>query len=107
MACIATNKNTVPGDKSALVPSGIRMGAPALTSRGLKEDDFAEVARFFDRAVTIASDLKNTEKGKKLKGFREMCMVGPSVHPDLEKLRSDVQSFASGCFCQEIHQFID
>lgn len=95
MACIATNKNTVPGDKSALVPSGIRMGAPALTSRGLKEDDFAEVAKFFDRAVEIAKDLKNTEKGKKLKGFREMCMEGPSVHPDLVKLRSDVQSFAS------------
>lgn len=96
MACIATNKNTVPGDKSALVPSGIRMGAPALTSRGLKEDDFAEVAKFFDRAVTIAKELKNTEKGKKLKGFREMCLAGPSVHPDLVKLRSDVQNFASG-----------
>jgi len=96
MACIATNKNTVPGDKSALVPSGIRMGSPALTSRGFKEDDFAEVARMFDRAVVIAKELKNTEKGKKLKGFREMCLVGPSVHPDLVKLRSDVQSFASG-----------
>lgn len=31
---MATNKNTVPGDKSALTPGGIRMGAPALTSRG-------------------------------------------------------------------------
>jgi glycine hydroxymethyltransferase len=30
---VATNKNTVPGDKSAMMPSGIRMGAPALTSR--------------------------------------------------------------------------
>lgn len=37
---MATNKNTVPGDKSALTPGGIRMGAPALTSRGFtgKED---------------------------------------------------------------------
>lgn len=31
---MATNKNTVPGDKSALTPGGVRMGAPALTSRG-------------------------------------------------------------------------
>merc|ERR1712125_47179 len=53
MACIATNKNTIPGDKSALNPGGIRMGTPALTSRGLKEEDFAKVAAFFDRAVTI------------------------------------------------------
>jgi len=67
MACIATNKNTIPGDKSALNPSGIRMGTPALTTRGLTEDDFAIVAEFFDRAVTIAVDLKNnTEEGKKI-----------------------------------------
>jgi len=95
MACIATNKNTIPGDKSALNPSGIRMGTPALTTRGLTEDDFAIVAEFFDRAVTIAVDLKNnTEEGKKLKGFRNMCVVGPSVHPDLEQLRKEVSEFA-------------
>ncbi len=95
LACIASNKNTVPGDTSALTPSGIRMGAPALTSRGFKEEDFTKVAEFFDRAVKIAIDLKNTEQGSKLKGFREMCLVGPSVHPDLIKLREDVMAFAS------------
>jgi glycine hydroxymethyltransferase len=94
MACIATNKNTIPGDKSALNPGGIRMGTPALTSRGLKEDDFSKVAAFFDRAVSIAKDLANTEQGKKLKGFREMCAVGTSVHPDLPQLRKDVSEFA-------------
>jgi len=95
LACIASNKNTVPGDTSALTPSGIRMGAPALTSRGFKEDDFSKVAEFFDRAVKIANDLKNTEQGSKLKGFREMCAVGPSVSPELVKLRKDVMAFAS------------
>lgn len=34
MVNMATNKNTVPGDTSALNPGGVRMGAPALTSRG-------------------------------------------------------------------------
>lgn len=94
LACIATNKNTIPGDKSALNPGGIRMGTPALTSRGLRENDFATVAEFFDRAVSIALDLKATDQGEKLKGFREMCKVGPSVHPDLPKLRKDVSTFA-------------
>jgi glycine hydroxymethyltransferase len=94
LACIATNKNTIPGDKSALNPGGIRMGTPALTSRGLMEDDFAKVAHFFDRAVSIAVELKNTDQGSKLKGFRDMCSVGPSVHPDLVQLRKEVSEFA-------------
>jgi len=94
LACIASNKNTIPGDKSAMMPGGIRMGTPALTSRGLKEDDFARVADFFDRAVSIALKLKDTEQGKKLKSFKEMCAAGPSVDAELIMLRRDVMGFA-------------
>ena len=94
LACMASNKNTIPGDTSALTPGGIRMGTPALTSRGFEEADFEKVAEFFDRAVAIAVKLKNTDEGKKLKGFKEMCAVGPSVDPELEILRSDVMNFA-------------
>lgn len=36
---ITTNKNSVVGDKSALVPGGIRIGLPAVTTRGMKEGD--------------------------------------------------------------------
>lgn len=46
---IAVNKNTCPGDKSALKPGGLRIGAPALTSRNLKEDDFRKVVDFIDK----------------------------------------------------------
>lgn len=94
LACIACNKNTVPGDTSALMPGGIRMGTPALTSRGFMEEDFAKVAHFFDRAVKIALKLKDTEQGQKLKGFKDLCSVGPSVDPDLVTLRHDVSEFA-------------
>jgi len=95
LACIASNKNTVPGDTSALNPGGIRMGTPALTSRGFEEEDFAKVAAFFDRAVGIAVRLKGTEEGKKMKGFRKMCAVGPSVDAELVELRKEVSKFAS------------
>jgi glycine hydroxymethyltransferase len=95
LACIATNKNTVPGDTSALMPGGIRMGAPALTTRGFVEEDFAKVAHFFDKAVRIAIKLQDTEQGKKLKGFKEMCAVGPTVDADLAALRREVCDFAS------------
>ncbi len=50
-ASIAANKNTVPGDKSALRPGGMRLGAPALTSRNFKEEDFEKVVEFIHRGL--------------------------------------------------------
>ena len=46
---IAVNKYTCPGDKSAMNPSGIRIGSSALTSRNLKENEFLQVADFVDQ----------------------------------------------------------
>ncbi len=43
------NKNTVAGDTNALSPSGVRIGTPALTSRGLKQTDFVQVANYLDQ----------------------------------------------------------
>jgi len=50
-ASIAVNKNTCPGDKSALRPSGLRLGTPALTSRGLTESHMEKVAEFIHRGA--------------------------------------------------------
>ena len=44
IAGLVTNRNTIPGDKSALNPSGIRMGTPWVTQRGLKEAEMVEIA---------------------------------------------------------------
>jgi len=46
---ITANKNTCPGDKSALNPSGVRLGTPALTSRGFTASDFHKVAEFMHK----------------------------------------------------------
>ena len=46
---VVLNKNTCPGDKSALKPGGLRIGSPALTSRKLTADDFVKFAVFIDR----------------------------------------------------------
>ena len=57
-AHITANKNTIPNDpKSPFVTSGIRLGTPAATSRGLKEDDFDRVAE------AIASVVREGEDG--------------------------------------------
>lgn len=63
------NKNTVPGDVSAMTPGGMRMGSPALTSRGLTKADFETVAGFFDRGVDISLKIKE-KTGKKLADFK-------------------------------------
>ncbi len=44
LAGIVLNRNTIPGDKSSQNPSGIRLGTPWMTQRGLKETDMLEVA---------------------------------------------------------------
>jgi glycine hydroxymethyltransferase len=91
LAHIAANKNTVPGDVSAMVPGGLRMGSPALTSRGFIEEDFEQVAEFVDRAVDIAKDLK-VKAGPKLKDFRDY--LEREEVPEIAKLRDDVETFA-------------
>merc|ERR1719473_817444 len=69
-ASIILNKNTVPGDKSAISPSGLRVGTPAMTSRGLVEDDFRKIGDFIARAVDIAVDIQK-ETGKKMVDFNK------------------------------------
>ena len=58
---ITANKNTVFGDTSALAPYGIRLGTPALTSRGLVETDIGVCADFLLRA--LKAGLRIQEKG--------------------------------------------
>lgn len=100
---IAANKNTVPGDVSAMVPGGIRMGkafslirkflfdfcgvfkpdkflcasgTPALTSRGFVEEDFAKVAEFFDSAVKLALKIKTETQGAYIFDICNFLVIG-------------------------------
>lgn len=62
-AHITANKNTIPNDpKSPFVTSGIRLGTPAATSRGLKEEDFDQVAEaialLIDKGESAVEDAK-------------------------------------------------
>lgn len=51
-ANITVNKNTVPGEqRSPFVTSGIRLGTPAVTTRGFKEDEMRQIARWFKRIL--------------------------------------------------------
>jgi glycine hydroxymethyltransferase len=87
---ITTNKNAVYGDVSALAPGGIRLGAPALTSRGFTAADFEKVAEFLDRGVKIAVQIQE-QTGKKLQDFVEALPKSEA----LKELAGEVKTFSS------------
>jgi glycine hydroxymethyltransferase len=75
-AGITVNKNAVPFDtRSPFVTSGFRMGTPAATTRGLRENDMKTVAAWIDQA------LKNIDNAAELKAIRgevaELCQQYP------------------------------
>lgn len=88
-ACITLNKNAIYGDRSAMSPGGVRIGAPALTTRGMKEKDFEAIAEFLHRAVQLCLEVQ-TKSGPRLSDF------GKALEGDegVAKLRGDVNAFA-------------
>lgn len=91
---IACNKNTVPGDKSALNPSGIRLGTPALTTRGLVEDDIEKVVDFIHRGLELAKKVQ-VVSGPKLVDFKKVLAENPEFSEQVESLRKEVEDFSS------------
>ena len=99
---VASNKNTVPGDVSAMKPGGLRMGSPAMTTRGLLPDDFVRIADVVDRAVSVTSrhsKLAKAEaeaKGRKnpasVNAFNEYLGDG-SDYTDILQLRREVNEW--------------
>uniref|UniRef100_A0A671ECP6 Serine hydroxymethyltransferase n=1 Tax=Rhinolophus ferrumequinum TaxID=59479 RepID=A0A671ECP6_RHIFE len=96
-ACsIACNKNTCPGDKSALRPSGLRLGTPALTSRGLLEKEFQKVAHFIHRGIELTLQLQSDVGARAtLKEFKEKLAGDEKHRSAIRALREEVESFAS------------
>merc|ERR1712096_184699 len=89
---ISCNKNTVPGDKSALNPSGIRLGTPSLTTRGLNDEDMDKVVEFLHSAMQLAVEIQKTS-GPKLVDFKK------SLHDEkftgkIKAVKDDVEKFA-------------
>jgi glycine hydroxymethyltransferase len=92
MAHITLNKNAVHGDVSAMTPGGVRIGAPAMTSRGLKEKEFLQIGEFLHRGVTIAIEAQNVS-GKKLADFTKAISEG-DFKGKIDALKAEVEAWA-------------
>jgi glycine hydroxymethyltransferase len=92
---IACNKNAVPGDKSALTPGGIRIGAPAMTSRGLGEEDFKRVAKYIDECIKISKEVQASlpKEANKQKDFK--AKVAGGEIQKINDLRKEITEWAS------------
>eukprot|EP00897_Mesotaenium_endlicherianum_P010638 jgi/Mesen1/9602/ME000659S08979 len=90
LAHITLNKNAVFGDSSALSPGGVRIGTPAMTSRGFKEADFEQVANFLEKAIQITLQIQR-EHGKLLRDFNK----GLEGSTAIAELKKEVEAFAT------------
>jgi len=81
LAGITVNKNAVPfDDKSPLITSGIRVGTPAVTTRGLKEPEMEIIAGFIDRALSNRTDEKVLKQVSE--DVKTLCAKFP-LYPEL------------------------
>jgi len=89
---ITLNKNAVHGDVSAMAPGGVRIGAPAMTSRGLKEADFKQIGDFLHRGLLIAKETQE-KSGKKLADFLK-ALKEKEAQDKLGALKAEVEAWA-------------
>lgn len=82
------------GDTSALSPGGVRIGSPALTTRGLKEGDFEKVADFLHEAVQLCARIQE-RAGKPLRTFIESSEKDEEFAAYIKDMRKRVGEFAT------------
>ena len=96
MMHITLNKNAVHGDVSALTPGGVRIGAPAMTSRGLKEADFEQIGEFLHRGLQLTLEVQ-AKSGKKLVDFLKALKEKENADT-LAAIRGEVEAWAGKFF---------
>ncbi len=94
-AGITVNKNTIPGEPaSPFYPSGIRLGTPALTTRGMKEKDMVKIASWIKRVLEELRGLDLPKEQDKRKDFLKEVKIKLKENKNLKQIRKEVESFA-------------
>ena len=82
---ITLNKNTLYGDKSAMTPGGVRIGTPAVTTRGMVEKDMEKIGEFIHRVIELCVAVQK-RSGKNLKDF----LPALEKEPEIETIKKEV-----------------
>ena len=83
---------SVPGDKSAFNPSGIRFGTPPLTTRGFAEDQMTQTVDLIDRAFQLALEIQSVSGPKLVDWKKELVKVENA--PKIQAIKDDVEALA-------------
>lgn len=70
-ADISLNKNTLHTDTNPIRPKGVRLGSPAMTTRGFTQKEFMKVVDFFDEGIQIAQKISKINKLATLQQFKD------------------------------------
>lgn len=94
-AGITVNKNTIPGEPaSPFYPSGIRLGTPALTTRGMKEKDMIKIARWIKRVLEEIRGLDLPKEQEQRKDFLNEAKARLNKNKNLKQIRKEIEDFA-------------
>lgn len=92
---IVANRNTVPYDTgSPYYPSGLRMGTPALTTRGMKQKEMKQIAKWILKVIDLVKDQVMPENPVKRKKFVRKFFMEIEKDKRLKKLNREVTAFA-------------
>lgn len=95
VAGITINKNTIPNEPvSPFYPSGIRLGTPALTSRGMKEKEMVKIASWIKSCLDEIKGLDTPKEKEERAKFIRKVKEKLSKNKNLLKIRKEVESFA-------------
>ena len=91
---IVVNKNAVPNDPMPpFYPSGVRLGTPAITTRGMKEKDMKKVAAWINHIIEQVKDKKLPKVKEERSAFFKMTKQELSKNKELLKVASEIKTF--------------